>query len=158
MGSGGSCLPPSQSALSLFSSPSQAGMGTLVLGCARGGPCLWLYSPYLVRELHATFLAPPSVSKRQPGAERGEAGTSTHAGVGSAAAPRPCHCPSLPLGEGSPRTGTADPADGIGIACQTVGPPRAASLPATAALSGGGCPFSGSFVSAWGTHMGWGGA
>lgn len=40
-----------------------------------GGPCLWLFSPYLVRELHATFLAPPGASKRRPGAEEGEAGT-----------------------------------------------------------------------------------
>lgn len=34
--------------------------------------------------------------------------------------------------------------------------PHAASLLATAALSGGGCPFFSSFVSAWSTHKGWG--
>lgn len=88
----------------------------------------------------------------------GEAGTSTHARLGSAAAPRPCHCPSLLLGKGSLQTGAAAQADGIGIACQTVGPPCTASLLATDTLSEGGCPFSGSFVSVRGTHMGWGGA
>lgn len=36
-----------------------------------GGPCLWLFSPYLVRELHATFLAPPGVSEWQLGVEGG---------------------------------------------------------------------------------------
>lgn len=76
----------------------------------------------------------------------GEAGTGTRAGVESAAAPRPRHCLSPALGEGSPQTGAAPQADGIGIgiACQTVGPPSAASPPDTATLRGGGCPFSGS--------------
>lgn len=124
-----------------------------------GGPCLWLFSPYLVRELHAAFLAPPGASEWQPGVEwGGEAGTSTHARLGSTAAPRPYHCPSLLLGKGSLQTGAAAQADGIGIACQTVGPPCTASLSATATLSEGGCLFSGSFVSVRGTHMGWGGA
>lgn len=77
---------------------------------------------------------------------------------GSATAPHPCHCPSLLLSEGFPQPGAATQADRIGIACQTVGPPCAASLLATAALGGGGCPFSGAFGSAWGTYLGWGGA
>lgn len=94
--------------------PSQDGDSGVRL--CRGGPCLWSFLPYLVRELHATFLAPPGVSKRRPGAEGGEVGTRTHAGLGSAAAPCPCHCPSChsakaphrrslqpgPTGSGSP--------------------------------------------------------
>lgn len=72
--------------------PSQDGHSGVWL--CRGGPCLWSFLPYLVRELHATFLAPPGASKRRPGAEGGEVGTRTHAGLGSAAAPCPRHCPS----------------------------------------------------------------
>lgn len=134
-------LPLSLSALSLFSGPAW-GPGARL---CEGGPCLWLFSPYLVRELHATFLAPPGASERRLGVGGDEAGTGTRAGVGSATAPRPRHCLSPALSEGSPQTGAAPQADGIGIACQTVGPPSAASLLAAATLGGGGCPLSGSF-------------
>lgn len=155
MGSRGSHLFPSLLSLFLFSSLSQARMGTLVSGCAGGGPCLWSFLPYLVRELHATFLAPPGVSKRRPGAEGGEVGTRTHAGLGSAAAPCPRHCPSCHPAKAPHRRSLQPGPTGPGsLAKRWV--PHAASLLATAALSAGGCPFSSSFVSAWSTHKGWG--
>lgn len=43
-----------------------AGLGLPVSEAAvRGGPCLWLFSPYLVRELHANVFGTPGASKRR---------------------------------------------------------------------------------------------
>lgn len=90
-----------------------AGLGLPVSEAAvRGGPCLWLFSPYLVRELHANVFGTPGASKRRwlgGGGEwggggwhrRGDTGPTTR--VGSTAAPLLCHCRSLTPGEGSRR-------------------------------------------------------
>lgn len=112
----------------------------------QGGPCLWSFLPYLVRELHATFLAPPGVSKRRPGAEGGEVGTRTHAGLG--AAPCPCHCPSC-HSEKAPQRRWLQPGPAGSGSPATRWVPCAVSLLATALLRAGGCPFSSS-------HEGWG--
>lgn len=43
-----------------------AGLGLPVSEAAvRGGPCLWLFSPYLVRELHTNVFGTPGASKRR---------------------------------------------------------------------------------------------
>lgn len=43
-----------------------AGLGLPVSEAAvRGGPCLWLFSPYLVRELHANVFGTSGASKRR---------------------------------------------------------------------------------------------
>ncbi|XP_061313900.1 tensin-1 isoform X13 [Pezoporus flaviventris] len=112
--------------------------GDAVPGCARGVPVYGC--SHLIWSGNCTphfwhHQARASSGREQRG---GEAGTGTRAGVKSAAASRPRHCLSPVLGEGSPQTGAAPRADGIGIviACQTVGPPSAASPPDTAALRG----------------------
>lgn len=116
-----------------------------------GGPCLWLFSPYLVRELHATFLAPPGASEWQPGVE---------GGLRLAPVPTPGWDQPLLLVPAARRRLPADrrrsPGQRDRDRLPNGGFPRTASLSATATLSEGGCPFSGSFVSVWGTHMGWG--
>ncbi|XP_061226197.1 tensin-1 isoform X12 [Neopsephotus bourkii] len=96
---------------------------------------LTLFGQGIARHILWHHQARASSGREQRG---GEAGTGIRAGVESAAAARPCHCLSPALGEGFPQTGAAPRAEGIGIviACQTVGPPRAASLPDTAALRG----------------------
>lgn len=41
------------------------GLGLPVSEAAvRGGPCLWLFLPYLVRELHTNIFGTPGASKR----------------------------------------------------------------------------------------------
>lgn len=155
MGSGGSHLPPSLSALFLFSSPSQAGMGTPVPSCARGSlfmVVLTLFGQGIARRIFGTTRLEQAAAGG--GVGRGWHGDPCRGGISRCSSSLPL---SVPTGKGFPQTGAAARADGIGIACQMVGPCRDASLPATAAFGGGGCPFSGSFGSAWGTHMDWGG-